>query len=531
MNRYTKYINQNYHYLIFFLFFLLLILSFDDYGYSWDESLSRLNGIVSFNYILEKLNILENLKYDNVPNLNDYIDNEYGVFFELINILFEKTLSLNDSLDIFYFRHLINCLFFFIASIYFYYTLNLFYPKKISILGFLLFVLHPRIFAQSFYNSKDIIFLVFFCISNFYFIKFFISKRIKFLFLLSLVIGLTIGIRVMGIIIPCLFTLFYILENLEKNKFKKIYLIIPFLISTILFTIIFWPYLWENPSNLISSFKSMSDYEWKGLVFFESKYYSAQYLPWYYLPKTILITTPILYILLFIIGSFLIFKFLLSNLINLKDSSKNIWENKEELFCFYSLIIVFFTIVLIIELNSTLYNGWRQVYFIYPSIVFICVYGLNQLLCIKNIRKFVLTIFGILLIYILNWNYQNHPYQYVYYNEFINNKTIKNYELDYWGVSNLKILKKILEISKDKKIKIYKYSNSPYEYSLNMIEKDQRNRLIFTNTIDNAQYIVTNYMYRSKKPHIKDSNLINDFKLVYEINLDNVSINSIYKKK
>ena len=32
--------------------------------YSWDEELSRLNGIVSFNYILEKLNILENLKYD-----------------------------------------------------------------------------------------------------------------------------------------------------------------------------------------------------------------------------------------------------------------------------------------------------------------------------------------------------------------------------------------------------------------------------------------------------------------------------------
>ena len=113
----------------------------------------------------------------------------------------------------------------------------------------------------------------------------------------------------------------------------------------------------------------------------------------------------------------------------------------------------------------------------------------------------------------------------------INNKIIKNYELDYWGVSNLKILKKILEISKDKKIKIYKYSNAPYEYSLNMIEKDQRNRLIFTNTIDNAQYIVTNYIYRSKKPQIKDTNLINDFKLVYEINLDNVSINSIYKKK
>ena len=80
MNHYTKYINQNYHYLIFFLFFLLQVLSYDDFGYSWDESLSRLNGIVSFNYILEKLNIFENLKYDNVPNLYDYIDISIKVF-------------------------------------------------------------------------------------------------------------------------------------------------------------------------------------------------------------------------------------------------------------------------------------------------------------------------------------------------------------------------------------------------------------------------------------------------------------------
>ena len=63
------------------------------------QCLTRLNGIVSFNYILEKLNILENLKYDkDILNLNDYIDNEYGVFFELINILFEKILSLNMSI-------------------------------------------------------------------------------------------------------------------------------------------------------------------------------------------------------------------------------------------------------------------------------------------------------------------------------------------------------------------------------------------------------------------------------------------------
>ena len=82
MNHYIKLINNNSHYLIFFLFFIFQLNIYDDYGFSWDEGTSRLNGIVSFNYILEKLNILENLKFQNVSGLENYRDNEYGVFFD-----------------------------------------------------------------------------------------------------------------------------------------------------------------------------------------------------------------------------------------------------------------------------------------------------------------------------------------------------------------------------------------------------------------------------------------------------------------
>ena len=128
---------------------------------------------------------------------------------------------------------------------------------------------------------------------------------------------------------------------------------------TFFFTILFWPYLWENPLNIVLSLKSMSNYDWKGLVFFENTYYSAKFLPWYYLPKTILITTPLIHILLFIVGGFFIIKFLVKNLINLENNN-NIWKTSEELFCVYSLVIVFTTIIIIIELSSTLYGGWRQ---------------------------------------------------------------------------------------------------------------------------------------------------------------------------
>ena len=104
--------------------------------------------------------------------------------------------------------------------------------------------------------------------------------------------------------------------------------------------------------------------------------------------KITIITSPLLYLILFIYGIFIITKNLSKNLLNLKNN--NLWNNFEELYCFYSIIIIFSTIIIIItELNSTIYNGWRQIYFIYPSIIFICVYGLNKLLKFKNYKNLV----------------------------------------------------------------------------------------------------------------------------------------------
>ena len=60
------------------------------------------------------------------PNLNEYIDNEYGVFFELINIILEKQ-NLNDTKDIYLSRHLLNSLIFLIAGIFLLYFKSILY--------------------------------------------------------------------------------------------------------------------------------------------------------------------------------------------------------------------------------------------------------------------------------------------------------------------------------------------------------------------------------------------------------------------
>ena len=64
-----------------------------------------------------------------------------------------------------------------------------------------------------------------------------------------------------------------------------------------------------------------------------------------------------------------------------------------------------------------------------------------------------------------------------------------------------------------------------------MINKNMRKKLIFVDDIKNAQFIVTNHYYQKEIPIVLENNLKNDFKLIYEIKSNNVSINSIYKKK
>ena len=542
MIHYTKFINQNIHYIIFFIFFLFIINIYDDFGFPNDEEISRNNGLIAYNYILDifSINFLE--KYPNLVDFNNYYDKDYGVIFELFLVLVEKTLSFENTKSIYNSRHLFVSIFFFISCIYFFLTLRLFFSKKISLIGVLIFILHPRIFSQSFYNSKDIIFLVFFCISNFYFISFFNKKNFKNILLLSIFTSLTIATRPMGLIIPILFIFFFIMENININKLNHKGLLFSFCLLSLVFTYIFWPYLWENPLNIFNSIKTMSKFRWIGEVFFNGEYYIAKYMPWYYVPYTILITTFLIIIFTFLIGLYLTIKNLFLGLINLKDGNENIWKNNLELYLFYSLLVIFLTIFFIIELKATVYTGWRQVYFIYPSIVFVSVYCIDFIYKKINQIKLIDVVLYLSIILNILWIFNNHPYQYNFYNSIISKKNIKNFELDYYGISNLEILNKVIKLSKKEIIKIYVFSVNPYHLSKNMMNEKDKKRIQFTEEINEADYVVSNHYYQKyyyknknyfKKVHPLEVEkyLLENFQLIYEIRTSNININSIYKKK
>ena len=124
---------------------------------------------------------------------------------------------------------------------------------------------------------------------------------------------------------------------------------------------------------------------------------------------------------------------------------------------------------------------------------------------------------------------KNHPYQNIYFNLLAGTQPNKNYELDYWGLSNKDSLNYL--ISKEKgQINLFVLSTSPYKHSLSLIHLDDRNRFNFVSSIEDADYLLTNHYYQKKDPIKYKYYLDNKYKLVNEIMVDNIVINSIYKK-
>ena len=519
---------------IFLFFFLTGLIIYDDYGIGWDEYYQRINGFVALNFVREIFSLEEIYSHLKHSTINFAETAKiYGVIFDLPAAYFETLFEIKDSKDFFLFRHLANFIVFYISCIFLYLLLLKRFSKILSLIGLFFFLLSPRIFAESFYNNKDILFLSLFIIAVYFSLTFLDKSSYKNLFLSSLSSSILIATKVLGIIVPFIVIVFFALKLIDdkKNLRKNILKLFTFFFLLFTFTIIFWPYLWNSPlNNFLNTVKTFSSHPWTGAIFYFGEYISALNLPWHYPIIWILISTPILYLFLFFIGSCLIVKRIFFRFLNLYNNkqSKDLWVGDKERMDVIFFLIFYFTLFLVINLNSTLYNGWRHLYFIYPSLIYISIRGL-EFLKRNYFKKYLLIIITPFLIFTLVWMVQNHPFQYVYFNNFAGKNPGKSFELDYWGLSNKNNLSYILNIEKNESINVYVLSNSPYYFSLLLLDKKKRKRIKFVNEINKADYLVTNHYYQKGYPFKINNDLKRRYKLVKEFKVDEMIINSIYK--
>lgn len=538
--------------LFLILFFLLGITIHKDYGLSWDEPFQRAGGIANLVYIYEFFNIANFLSIflDTVPQIpenlssledwknENHLQRFYGVAFDLPAVILEYLffgINGNDQ-KIYEFRHLLTFIIFFIG-IYFIkaQSKKLFSSNLLGLVAIVLLILSPRFFAEAFYNSKDIIFMSLLSINIYFLIKILKKTNLKYLIIISFITALSINLRVIGILFYPL-TLFVLIfanycEIINRNKLYKIALI--YLITSTFLTIIFFPYLWSNPiENFLEAINTMSNFpvqENSNTLYF-GEWISLGNLPWHYLPSWILITTPPFIIFLFFFGLIKTIKDLLDRPIK-KYSSK-------EIFLITNFLIIITPILAIIILNAKVYNGWRHIYFIYPSIIIISTYGFKyffEILRNFNFGKFIcFASFFMFTIYQSFWIFKTHPMQNVYFNSFVNKTWNTQFDLDYWGLGNKIVLEDLLSKDSNEIIKVCPISYTPLRFTLKILNIESQKR-IELNCIDKPDYLIDNFYYPLGKNKYnkqrKELNIKENYIVFNNLKNFEQKIITVYKKK
>ena len=529
----------------FYLIYLILgFLIYEDFGITTDEEFQRYSGFYWLQYILN-FTPFENLKYlvnekilaiegFTLPNPKDFPF--YGVIFDAPLALLETLFQINDSQSYFFLRHKTNFIVFFIGSVFLYKLLrNRFNKNFLTIFGVLLYITSPRIFGDSFFNNKDIIFLSLVTISIYYYFKLVDNFNYKNILLFGFVAAIATSARIIGIFLPISYLILKLFEALDKkNDFKFWLKILIFLITYFVSLIILWPYLWSDPIvNFFKAFSIFSNYIIDINFLFNGDYVSSKNLPITYIPLWILISTPVSTILFFLLGYLLCFRKAISGIFAL-EKGKDIWGSKNEekdffIFANFTLIVLY-----LIFSNTVLYNGWRQIYFLHFFIIYFAFFGIKYIFYYSNnFKKYFLILFFLIISSSLFQIYKLHPFQSFYFNSFVTKENIhQKFEVDYWGLSGKNFFEKLIELNKnDEQIKIAVASWIPLERSKSILNVDNQKKIqTVGQNYDEANFIFFNNTSEVNKNYNKKYEIPKNFEKIDELLINRILVYEIFKK-
>ena len=535
-------------FLVTFYFFAIIfgLLVFEDYGIHIEEKFHRLNGHYWLNYIakilyLDELNLITNSKissiYDYTLSRVSHYD-KWGPIFDTIVAYLEILLKLEDINQIYYFKHFLSYLFFLIGSFFFFKILEYrFQNFYLSFFGLILYLTSPRIFGDSFLY-KDVLYLSFFSITIYFFVKSLEKLDNLNLFFFSIFTAISFNLRIFTILIPFLFFLILVIKNFYKKEnlyfFKKFCF---YCLSFIIFTFLTWPYLWSDPfNNFLNLFTAVKNDLVDIRILFFNEYVQNTLLPTKYILIWIFISSPLLLNIIFVPGFFFCLIRVVRRLLSVKEESlfNDLWRGSKEKVDFIIFIIFFSYFLFFMIFNAPFYNGWRLVYFFNYFIIYFGIYFLNYVIIFNKRKKKLKTIIFFSIFFFLStitniYNlYSFHPFQSIYFNNFLSEKTINGFEGDYYGLSGKHFFNEIIKIDKKNNIKIAVASHTPLQRSLEALPSNLQKRFsIIGQDYSNADYIYKNNISEvniklNKKYQIpKNFSKIRDFKikkiLVYEI--------------
>ena len=415
------------------LFLLAGLALAGDYGISRDERLQRQIAQATLNTILGNPEGLETL---------NYLDRLYGIAFELPLLLAEGVLGLEDYHYVHRLRLTLTHLFFIVGGFFCWrLAYRLSDSRLIALLALLLYLLHPRIYAHSFFNSKDAPFFSMFAIVLYLLERAFRRDTIGAFILLGVAMGLLTNLRIMGLmLLPAIVAmrgldLFYAGNWPER---KRILLTAGlFALAAGLTFYASTPYAWGNPLDYLAAGLGQAFSHPTILPqLFQGQALLSNELPPHYLAVWFGITTPPLILLLGFIGMAAV----AARSIRRPGA---VFRNTRRRFLLLLTACFLLPPLAAALLNPNYYQDWRQLYFLYAPFCLLAALGGGGLASVLARRRYgpvgMYGLAGLGLGLILLQMAQIHPWQHLYFNFLVDRTTPEHlrgqYDLDYWNLA------------------------------------------------------------------------------------------------
>ena len=424
-------------------FLLAGALVLDDFGISVDERSQRLIGMAALDYLAGGGD-------QALDRTFVYHDRYYGMVIEAPFILVERILGLDDLRDIYLARHFLTHLVFLIGSVFCYVlVLRLFNSRTLALVAMVLFLLHPRIYAHSFFNSKDVPFLAMFMISLYLTHRAFRRDTLAAFALSGAGIGMLVSLRIMGIVLFAAVLALRALDLLFASRAperKRVLLSSgAFALVAVLAYYAVMPGLWTDPpGGIVEMLQLLSDHPnalWE--LFRGERWYSPDGPPLEYVPVWVGITTPPAVLLLVLAGAVALAWRALHR-------PRAILRNGATRFVLLLLALPIVTVASIMVLETNIYNGWRHLYFLYAPFLLLAAFGLHRLMAILHgrwLRAGVWSLAGATIAVTVASMVRIHPLQDLHYNSLVDRTTpdhlVSQYATHFWRHSYFQLIKNI----------------------------------------------------------------------------------------
>ncbi len=490
-------------------------------GFGWDDVALREWGHLNLSVVLSAVRQGQWNTQSNVAaaKLTGHFDRDKGAWFDLALAALEVVTGRQGLIESLMLRQQATVVVWAVGSMVLYGIVRKLFGVEQAVWGTALYGTMPYLLGNALVNSKDVTFLVAYLVAVDTLIRANDRRTPKTFAAHGAALGLLVATRSIGMLLLGVSVVLLTVGRKKLGEERRTSggrLAVAGVVSAVSALVVLWPALWFKPlETLRYSLVKNAAYPSEGTVLYMGDLASQNNLPWHYMFVSIAITTPTLWLVLIIVS-------LLLSCLKMARATVQVLANGKffapHAFNARGVFVLSYLspIVAVILLGSTLYDGWRHLLFVAPSLIVLMLWGASELAKIgareaKCRRSHNATALahrvGLLAVVTVGLTayVSAVPYASVYKNTSLFGGYVEGFEDDYWALATMELIEAARAIHADgSQLQIHPAAFMP-TYPIARYAAHGEESVAFVDSYESANYAVTTFRgIQDRKGHLDE---------------------------